>query len=94
MHNSVEKFTKECIKCQELFAEKNKQYGDTIWKTGVLGACIELIGAVARLPMLVLRSPRHGRENKDSLKDVLMDIHNYASIGLMMLEANNWEGEE
>lgn len=93
-HKSVEMFKNVCENCGETFAIKNKAYGDAIWKTGVLGAVVELIGACARLPQMVLRNRFHGREIKENLADVLVDIHNYAAIGLMMLESDNWEGEE
>lgn len=93
-HKSVEMFRNVCENCGETFEKKNKAYGDAIWKTGVLGAVVELIGAVARLPQMVLRNRFHGREIKENLVDVLVDIHNYAAIGLMMLESDNWEGEE
>lgn len=93
-HNSSEKFKAICSKCGETFETKNKAYGDTIWKTGVLGAVVELIGATARLPQMVLRNSKHGRDIKENLLDVLLDIHNYAAIGIMMVDADNWEGEE
>lgn len=93
-HKSVEMFKNVCENCGETFAIKNKAYGDAIWKTGVLGAVVELIGACARLPQMVLRSRFHGREIRENLVDVLKDIHNYAAIGLMMIESGNWEGEE
>lgn len=93
-HNSTERFVKICEDSQDLFKVKNAQYGDAIWSTGVLGATVEIIGATARLPQLVLRSKDHGRENKSSLIDIFRDIHNYANIALMQLEADNWEGEQ
>lgn len=92
-HNSADLFDELCENSKELFRLKNAQYGDAIWYTGVLGAAVELIGAVARLPKLVLRNPTHGRDHKASLTDIFMDIHNYANIALMMLQADNWEGE-
>lgn len=93
-HKSVELFKNVCKDCGMLFEAKNRAYGDTIWKTGVLGAVVELIGACARLPQMVLRNEYHGRDVNENLVDVLKDIHNYAAIGLMMIESDNWEGEE
>ena len=87
------RFYDQCDKGQQLFKIKNVQYDNTIERTGVLGAVVELIGAVARLPVMVLREPTHGRKIKDKLIDVLLDIHNYASIALMMIESENWEGK-
>lgn len=92
--NSVILFEEECKDCQKLFKKKNEQYGNSIWKTGVLGAVVEIMGATARLPMMVLRRSDHGRDTFVKLVDVLMDIHNYATIALMMVHENNWEGED
>lgn len=77
----------------DLFQTKNRKYDNTIVKTGVLGAVIEIIGAAGRLPVMVLRSVGHGRNDRDKLIDVLRDILNYAAIALFMIESDNWEGE-
>ena len=86
-------FESHCEAGAELFLIKNRQYGNSIVRTGVLGACVELIGACARLPQLVLKAMDHGRSTPEVLRDVFLDIHNYANIALMMLEQENWEGE-
>jgi hypothetical protein len=85
-------YRKEIDKCLSLFVQKNEEYGDTIKKTGVLGASVELIGTCARLPKLVLRSASRGRDNDAALRNVFMDIANYAVIALIMMSENNWEG--
>jgi len=82
-----------CESNQILFAEKNRQYGNAIVKTGVVGATVELIGVVARLRQLVLKSPNHGRDEIEAIMNVARDAHNYANILWMMLQMNNWEGE-
>lgn len=90
----VERFKEICEMNATLFAQKNAQYGNTIVETGVLGASVELIGAVARLKKLVLKSGDGGKKNKEALVDILMDIHNYANIALMMLAEDNFTGRE
>lgn len=90
---AVENFTRCCHAGRHVFTKKNKQYGNAIAKTGVLGAVVELIGACARLPVMVLRAPDHGRSVRGKLLDVLLDIYNYASIAVMMVADDNWEGE-
>jgi len=85
-------YRKEVDACLTLFVQKNSEYGDTIKRTGVLGASVELIGACARLPKLVLKSASHGRDNEKALKNVFMDIANYAIIALIMMSENNWDG--
>jgi hypothetical protein len=88
----VAEFDLLCETSQELFREKNRQYGNAIVTTGVLGASIELIGAVARLRELVLKDQKHGATNIALLVDVFMDIHNYSNIAMIMLRDNNWDG--
>lgn len=80
--------------CAELFSRKNEEYGDTIHRTGVLGATVELIGVVARLRKLVLQSHDFGESKSDTLIDIFMDIHIYAGIALMMLDDKNFIGKE
>lgn len=88
-----EQFQRACNSSQELFAEKNKQYGDSITTTGVLGAGVELVGLAARVKKLVVKAGDGGEANRDVLIDILKDIHNYANIALLMLAENNWTGE-
>jgi hypothetical protein len=59
----------------------------------VLGAVVECVAKMARLRNLVLKSPNHGRDDKKAVYDSLLDLHNYAIIGLMMLEEENWDGK-
>jgi hypothetical protein len=94
MMTRVEKIKNIDQKCLELFERKNKEYGNTIVETGVLGASVELIGGVARLKQLVLRNPTHGADKDAELINVLMDLHNYSNIALMMLQENNFSGAE
>lgn len=93
--NRKDHFKLNCIDAGSVFEIKNEQYGDAIVETGVLGASVELIGAVARLRQLVL-SPGDGGKHTDrkSLRNVFVDIHNYSNIALMMMEEDNWLGKD
>ncbi len=89
----ITKFEKECAEGEEIFIVKNTEYGNTIVETGVLGACTELVGCVARLKKLVLKSGTGGKDaNQIALRNALLDAHNYANIGLMMLDDKNYTG--
>lgn len=92
--SKLSQFQKICLLNLQLFAQKNEQYGNTIVETGVLGASVELVGAVARLKKMVLKSGDGGKSNREALIDIFMDIHNYANIALMMLEEDNFTGVE
>lgn len=91
----AKRFKNLCKSYDQIFEIKNKQYDNTIIRTGVLGASIELIGVVARLRPLVLKMKRKRRltpKNIASIKNVSVDTHNYANILRMMLEDRNWDG--
>jgi hypothetical protein len=89
-------FTRMCQDGLDVFTDRNKEYGDAIVETGVLGACVELVGATARLKVMVVKNPKWGVEpnfDRAGVLNCLLDIHNYANIGLMMLEENNLRGQ-
>lgn len=86
-------FDRQCDLATGVFEVKNRQYGNAIETTGVLGASIELIGVSARLRPMVVQAPDHGRSQEEALRDILQDIHNYATIALMLMEQDNWEGK-
>jgi hypothetical protein len=90
------RFQTKCVAGVNVFRVKNHQYDNTIEFTGVLGAAVELIGAIVRLRALVLRIPENERfseRNIKALENVGVDIHNYANILLLMLEDKNWSGK-
>jgi len=51
------------------------------------------MGAASRLRPLIVKASDHGRANAEKIRDILMDVHNYATMSLMLLDDNNWEGE-
>ena len=90
--NAEEKFALICEECGALFSVKNRQYGNAIEETGVLGAAVEIVGIAARLKQIVIRGD--GEEvQMDTLRDILMDLHNYATIAIMMLDDKNMRGD-
>lgn len=81
-----------CEECQAILVERNKQYGNAIEWTGVLGAAVECVGMTARLVQLVLRNSKHGSQDPVAVHNAFLDLHNYSVIGLDMLSKENWEG--
>lgn len=77
-----------------LFCTKNREYGNSIEATGVVGAVVALTGDIARLRNLVLYAPELGKISSENVRDKLMDVMVQAMIGIMMLENHNWEGRE
>lgn len=93
---ALHRFQDACKIGQDIFEERNRMYGNAIETTGLLGAVIELIGNTARLRQLVLEQVvESGSADFDwpAIHDTLVDIHNYAGIGLMMYEKGNIAGE-
>ena len=89
----LELFDRACSSGKKIFKKKNAEYGNSIARTGVLGATVTMIGDVDRLRQIVLKSADRGREQKATVINVVNDIHNYANIILIMLADNNWDGE-
>jgi hypothetical protein len=92
---TINNFEGACKEAENVFIEKNKQYGNAIVETGVQGACIELVGCVARLKKLVLKNPSHGEDIPyKELRNIFIDAHNYANIAMMMQDQQNFTGVE
>ena len=92
-------FSDVCSQAFEIFREKNRQYNDAISRTGLLGACVEIVGVAARLEPLVIKDAffeqsftHPDNPSKASILNSLHDLHNYATIALMMIEDENWRG--
>ena len=73
-------------------AVRNKEYGDAIRFTGAYGACVELMGCVMRLHRLIISNPEKGPDNEKSIRNALLDAHNYAVIAEVMMNEGNWFG--
>ena len=67
----------------DLFIKKNKDYGKAYSKYGAIGVLIRINDKISRLQTIT--------KNKillvddESLKDTLIDLHNYSAIALMEL---------
>ena len=79
----VEKINKEAL---EIMLNKNKDYGakiDNIALTGIVGIAVRLIDKVSRVYSLTAKDP----DVKDeSMRDTLLDIINYANIGVQLID--------
>ena len=87
-------FESFCNEGATLFAVKNKEYGNAFESYGVLGVVCEILGTVNRLPQLVIWAVDHGKGNKESIRNVLIDLHNFANMALMCLDKENWDGRK
>lgn len=87
----IERIIKQAL---NLFAVKNEEYGNSIDRTGLLGAVVAMTGDIARLRQMVIRHPQHGQQDEDNVRDKLLDVLVEAAIGILMLDSENWIGED
>jgi hypothetical protein len=67
----------------ELFIKKNADYGSSYKQYGLIGVLVRLQDKINR----ALHITQHGIHVKDeSLRDTLIDLHNYAAMALMESE--------
>ena len=68
----------------EMFKKKNADYGDAFAKFGVIGVLMRIEDKIQRS----LSITRNGIQlvSDESIRDTLMDLHNYAAMGIMLLD--------
>jgi hypothetical protein len=68
----------------QLFAKKNADYGDAFAQHGIIGVIVRMEDKLQRSISLSRRSIQ--LVNDESLRDTLLDLHNYAAMALMLLD--------
>ena len=84
--NRVEQMIKIQNDGLELFKRKNADYGDAFAKFGVIGVLMRIEDKIQRC--LSISNSNVTLVNDESLKDTLIDLHNYSAMALMLLEEN------
>jgi hypothetical protein len=75
----------------ELFIKKNADYGNSYKQYGLIGVLVRLQDKINR----ALHITQHGIHVKDeSLRDTLIDLHNYAAMALMESEQSPGSNSE
>ncbi|KOC47750.1 hypothetical protein ADU86_03905 [Clostridium botulinum] len=86
--SKLEKHKQLCQELNKLYELKNRKYGDSFGKTfkeyGPSMLCIRLDDKLSRAKQLLLHGEK-GTED-ESIRDTLMDLSNYALMGIMELE--------
>ena len=72
-----------------LFAKKNKDYGDAFAEYGAIGVLVRIGDKIKRLQNI--SSTKITLVDDESLRDTLIDLHNYSAMALMCLDENNDE---
>ena len=77
----------ECIQkeCLKLFAKKNKDYGDAFATYGTVGVLVRIGDKLQRYSKITSKDISIEVSN-ETLRDTLMDLHNYAAMAIMTLD--------
>ena len=82
--NRVEQMKKIQADALELFTKKNIDYGDAFAKFGVIGVLMRIEDKIQR--SLSITKNGVNLINDESMRDTLLDLHNYAAMALILLD--------
>jgi hypothetical protein len=68
----------------DLFVKKNADYGDAFATYGAVGVIVRMGDKISRLSSI--SNTNITLVNDESLRDTLMDLHNYSAMALMLLD--------
>jgi hypothetical protein len=76
----------------QLFKKKNADYGDAFATYGAVGVIVRMGDKISRLSSI--DNSNITLVNDESMKDTLMDLHNYSAMALMLLEEDEIKQDE
>jgi hypothetical protein len=68
----------------DLFSKKNADYGDAFATYGTVGVIVRMGDKIQRL--ISVSNKGVALVDTESLRDTLIDLHNYAAMGIMLLD--------
>ena len=68
----------------ELFKKKNADYGDAFAKHGVIGVLMRIEDKIQR--SMSITNNGIALVDDEGIRDTLIDLHNYAAMGIMLLD--------
>ena len=71
-------------KALDMFKKKNKDYGDAFAKFGVIGILMRIEDKIQR--SLSITKNGVNMVDDEGIRDTLIDLHNYAAMGVMLLD--------
>ena len=84
--NRIEQMQKVQTEGLELFKKKNQDYGDSFANYGVVGVLVRMGDKIARAQSITKKGV--SLVNTESLRDTLIDLHNYSAMAIMLLDEN------
>jgi hypothetical protein len=76
-------------KCLKVFEKKNKDYGDAFAQHGPVGVLVRISDKLSRFTNISKKNIKINVED-ETLKDTLLDLHNYAAMAIMLLDEENF----
>lgn len=87
MNNRVEQMLQVQDEARELFKKKNTDYGDSFATYGPIGVIVRMGDKIQRLVSV----SKNGVSliDNESLRDTLIDLHNYSAMAVMLIDQEN-----
>jgi hypothetical protein len=85
----MQEIQKEAI---HLFARKNRDYGDAFAEYGPVGVIVRMGDKIKRL--VSISNSGVTLVDNESLRDTLIDLHNYAAMAIMTIDDPNQKENE
>lgn len=82
--NRVAQLTNVQTEALQLFEKKNSDYGDAFATYGSIGVIVRIGDKIQRL--LSISNKGISLVDNESLRDTLIDLHNYAAMAVMLLD--------
>jgi hypothetical protein len=82
--NRVEQMKRVQTEGLELFRKKNADYGDAFAKFGPVGVIVRMEDKIQRF--VSITNSGVNLVNNESLRDTLIDLHNYAAMAIMLMD--------
>ena len=80
----IKQFKKIQEEALDLFKKKNNDYGDAFANYGTIGVLVRLGDKINRLNNITKN--KISLVNDETLRDTLIDLHNYSAMALMLLD--------
>jgi hypothetical protein len=89
MSDRVEQFCQIQNSALKVFKKKNADYGDAFAKYGLIGVLVRIEDKIQRA--VTISKNKVTLVDDETLKDTLLDLHNYAAMALILAEENKVE---
>ena len=84
MSHRVNQLEEIQTECRNIFAKKNQDYGDAFSEYGPVGVLVRIGDKIKRAQSITANGI--SLVDNESLRDTLLDLHNYAAMAIMLLD--------